>query len=48
MVEMENGTCAAPTDQSGMLLGLPTLADIDPAMLGVVSCAAEIGLIGGA
>jgi len=47
MVEtMENGGCATPADQSPSELGLPELADIDPAMLNAMTCAAEHGLIG--
>ena len=47
MVEtMENGGCAAPTDQSPSELGLPELHDVDPALLRAMSCAAEHGLIG--
>jgi hypothetical protein len=46
METLENGTCAAPADQSALDLGIPTLDDIDPALLGVMSCAAENGLIG--
>jgi hypothetical protein len=47
MMEMvENGSCSAPADQSATELGLPTLADIDPALLEVMSCAAQNGLIG--
>jgi hypothetical protein len=47
MVEtMENGSCAGPTARSASELGLPTLEDVDPAMLSAMSCAAERGLIG--
>lgn len=47
MVEtMPSGSCSAPADQSALELGLPTLSDIDAAMLDAMSCAAENGLIG--
>jgi hypothetical protein len=46
METLENGGCAAPADQSAVEIGIPTLDDIDPALLGVMSCAAENGLIG--
>lgn len=47
MVEtVSNGSCEAPADQSATALGLPTLGDIDPALLEAMSCAAENGLIG--
>jgi hypothetical protein len=46
METLENGSCAAPADQSALDLGIPTLDDIDPALLGLMSCAAENGLIG--
>lgn len=46
METLENGSCAAPADQSMLDLGIPTLDDIDPALLLVMSCAAENGLIG--
>ena len=47
MVEtMENGSCVAPTDHSANELGLPTLEEVDPALLSAMSCAAERGLIG--
>lgn len=46
METLENGSGAAPADQSALDLGIPTLDDIDPALLGVTSCAAENGLIG--
>jgi hypothetical protein len=36
----------APADQSALDLGVPTLDDIDPALLDVMRCAAENGLIG--
>lgn len=45
MVEtMENGSCAAPADQSASALGLPTLDDVDATLLDAMSCAAERGL----
>lgn len=45
MVEtMENGSCAAPADQSASELGLPTLEDVDAALLDAMSCAAQRGL----
>jgi hypothetical protein len=45
MVEtMENGSCAAPADQSPSALGLPTLDGVEPALLEAMSCAAERGL----
>ncbi len=47
MVEtLENGSCTAPADQSASELGIPSLDDIDPELLGVMSCAAENGVIG--
>jgi hypothetical protein len=47
MVEtISNGSCATPADQSATELGLPTLGDIDPALLEAMSCAAENGSIG--
>jgi hypothetical protein len=47
MVEtMENGSCAAPADQSAEALGLPTLDDVDATLLDALSCAAERGLSG--
>jgi len=47
MLEMrENGSCAAPTDQSAAELGLPTLDDVDAELLTVMGCAAENGLVG--
>lgn len=47
MVEtVSNGSCATPADQSATELGLPTLGDIDPALLEAMSCAAENGSIG--
>lgn len=45
MVEtMENGSCAAPADQTASALGLPTLQDVDSGLLDAMSCAAERGL----
>jgi hypothetical protein len=46
METLENGSCTAPADQSAVELGIPTLDDIDPELLGLMSCAAENGLIG--
>jgi hypothetical protein len=47
MVEMrQDGSCAAPTDQSAAELGLPTLDDVDAELLTVMGCAAENGLVG--
>jgi hypothetical protein len=46
METLENGSGAAPADQSAADRGIPTLDDIDPALLGLTRCAAENGLIG--
>lgn len=42
----ENGSGAAPADQSAVDRDIPTLDDIAPARLGLMRCAPEIGLIG--
>jgi hypothetical protein len=46
METLENGSAAAPADQSAVDLGIPTLDDIDPTLLGLMRCAAENGVIG--
>ncbi len=46
METLENGSAAAPADQSAVDLGIPTLDGIDPTLLGLMRCAAENGLIG--
>jgi hypothetical protein len=46
METLENGSAAAPADQSAVDLGIPTLDGIDPTLLGLMRCAGENGLIG--